>query len=305
MYLTFYTDACTIANFVLAHFSPQVAIQHPIVSPILELLGVETFGILDDKFSEIINGVIRTHEEAYQEDSQLDFTDVYMKRMRDSASVPSSSFHGRHGERNLHYSLNDLMQAGTITTGATMGWATLFMAKNPEVQERVQRELDLTVGRNRLPTWGDRTGTPYTEAVLHEIQRMSDLVPIGLPHMSRRDAKIGGYDLPKGTQVFPMLGMVMKNPKLFPNPERFDPGRFLSEDGRRFEPSPYVVPFGVGRRRCLGEGLARMELYRFFTGMLHRFSVRRHPDDGLDHVVGTLATLNAPSQYRVMFVPRT
>ena len=245
---------------------------------------------------------IRSHEQTFQEDSvSRDFIDSYLKRKLVDASNPESTFHGSDGELQLKNVLFDLLMAGSETTSTTLNWATLYMVKNPEVQTRVQAELDSVTGSSRSPSWSDRTDTPYTEAVIHEIQRQGDILPLSVMHSSTKDIHIGGFYIPKGTQVLANIGAVMKDPGAFPEPGAFRPERFLL-DGK-FVPNPKVVPYGIGKRRCLGESLAKMELYKFFTGILHRFKIRNVPGQFVseDHVPGTTHT---PRPYLVSFEPR-
>ena len=97
------------------------------------------------------------------------------------------------------------------------------------------------------------------------------MLPLGVPRSAAVDAKLGEYTIPKGTQVFQNMTSVHFDPELFPDPHRFDPTRHLATEDGRFVPSPHVLPFGTGRRRCLGEVLAKPSLYLFFTGITARF----------------------------------
>ncbi len=281
--------------------SVQLATQRPFLIPLLELFKVDTFAIVQQVFENVIAQVVTKHEENFQEESLLDFTDAYLKQIHDNADNSSSSFYGHEGKRNIQAVLSDIVQAGTDTTSNTLCWAVLFMAKNPDIQRQVQEELDQIIGTGRLATWADRPSLPYTEATLHEAQRLANLVPFGLPHSASKDIHIGGFLIPKGTEVYALLGRVMLNPQLFPNPLKFDPSRFVSAN-RKFEPSPLVIPFGVGKRRCLGETLARMELFRFFTGIIQRyFSVSPAKGEDLNLVSGSLGGLNGPSKFSLQF----
>ncbi len=279
----------------------MVAINFPFVSKILSKVKVETFDIVSNDLTKLISEVVQAHEDTFQEDNLRDFTDAYIKARYDNASNPDSSFYGKDGHQNVLGVLTDLAQAGTDTTSITLGWGLLFMVLHPDIQKEVQDELDAVVGRSRLPCWSDRTSTPYTEAVLHEIQRRANILPNGVPHATRVDVNFRGFFIPKGTVVFPNLEAVLMNPDLFPDPERFDPERFLRNG--KFDPNPNVIPFGVGKRRCLGETLARMELYRFFTGILHRFTVESRPGQELS----TKPSLGAASMtppFEARFVSR-
>ncbi len=280
----------------------QVAIAYPWLSRVFEAIGIDTFDIVFKDFYKIVSRVVKNHEDSYQEDNLRDFTDSYLKHRQDNTANSTSSFYGKDGLLNQRAVLNDLMQAGTDTTSITLTWALLFMVENPEIQKKVQEELDDVVGRSRLPCWADRTSTPYTEAALHEVQRCGDIVPNGVGHMTREDTNLAGYFIPKGTQVVPFLSAVLTDPEHFPEPEKFDPTRYITKDGS-FEPSPHVIPFGVGKRRCLGETLARMELYRFFTGVLHRFTVEKKP--GLEiPMQKELGQASMPARFEVKFTAR-
>ena len=94
----------------------------------------------------------------------------------------SSSFFGQLGIDNLKVTLFDLFLAGSETTSTTLTWAALYMVRYPHIQEKVQQELDKVVGTNRLPSTSDRPNLPYTEAVLMEIQRHANIVPMGVQH---------------------------------------------------------------------------------------------------------------------------
>ncbi|NXA44203.1 CP2G1 protein, partial [Eudromia elegans] len=119
----------------------------------------------------------------------------------------------------------------------------------------------------------DRARMPYTDAVIHEVQRVIDLIPMDLPHMVTRDTLFRGYLLPKGTEVYPLLSTVLHDPTMFARPHAFDPGHFLGADGS-FKKNEAFVPFSSGKRICLGEALARMELFLFLTSVLQQFRLQ-------------------------------
>ncbi|KAH7718158.1 CYP-33A1 protein [Aphelenchoides avenae] len=116
----------------------------------------------------------------------------------------------------------------------------------------------------------DRSSLHYTNAVIMEAQRVCNLSPQNILHRTTRDVEVDGYMLSEGTAIVPQISTVLYDEKIFPDPKRFDPSRFLDENGR-FKPMPQVIPFSVGKRQCLGEGLARMELYLFVANLFNQF----------------------------------
>nr|XP_014585311.2 cytochrome P450 2W1 isoform X2 [Equus caballus] len=196
---------------------------------------------------------------------------------------------GLFAEANMVACALDMVMAGTETTSATLQWAALLMGKHPSVQGRVQEELDRVLGPERLPRLEDQRSLPYTNAVLHEVQRFITL----LPHVARctaADTQLCGYQLPKGTPVVPLLSSVLLDKTQWATPHQFNPGHFLDADGRFVKPAAFL-PFSAGRRVCVGESLARSELFLLFAGLLQRY--RLLPPPGLSPA--TLDTTPAPA----------
>uniref|UniRef100_A0A803TUT7 Uncharacterized protein n=1 Tax=Anolis carolinensis TaxID=28377 RepID=A0A803TUT7_ANOCA len=98
---------------------------------------------------------------------------------------------------NLLQSTLDLFVAGTETTSATLHWAVLYMAVYPEIQAKVQAEIDSVIGQSHLPAMADRDNMPYTNAVIHEIQRRSSIVVVNAPRLTANDTQVAGFHLPK------------------------------------------------------------------------------------------------------------
>lgn len=205
---------------------------------------------------------------------------------------------------NLAVCGSNLFTAGTETTSTTLRFGLLLLMKYPEVQAKVHEELDRVIGRHQPPSMKDKMKLPYTDAVLHEIQRYITLLPSSLPHAVVQDTKFRDYVIPKGTAVFPMLSSIMLDQKEFANPEKFDPGHFLDKNGC-FKKTDYFVPFSLGKRACVGESLARMELFLFLTTLLQKFSLKSlvEPKD-LDIKPITTGIINLPPPYKLCLVPR-
>ncbi|XP_056277181.1 cytochrome P450 2J1-like [Pseudoliparis swirei] len=137
---------------------------------------------------------------------------------------------------------------------------------------KVQAEIDEVIGTSRQPSMEDRADLPYTEAVIHEIQRMANIGPLSLPHATTREIHLGGSTIPKGVTVIPNLNSVLFDKNEWETPDTFNPGHFLNQEGK-FVKRAAFLPFSAGKRVCLGENLARMELFLFFTSLMQHFII--------------------------------
>jgi len=173
----------------------------------------------------------------------------------------------------MEENVRGLMAAGTETTANTICWLIVSMMLNPEVQKKVQKELDEVIGTERAANYADRQRTPYTEATICEVQRRFTLVPNNVPHKNFEECEIMGYKIPKNSFILSNIWAVHMDPKLWKDPEEFRPERFLNENGE-LDRKEYLIPFSMGKRQCLGENLARMELYLYFTTMLQKFTFK-------------------------------
>ncbi|XP_012889801.1 PREDICTED: cytochrome P450 2C5-like isoform X4 [Dipodomys ordii] len=197
----------------------------------------------------------------------------------------------------------DLFGAGTETTSTTLRYSLLLLMKHPHVTAKVKEEIDHVIGRHRSPCMQDRSQMPYTDAVMHEIQRYIDLLPLSLLHAVTRDVKFRDYIIPKGTNILTSLTSVLHDPKEFPNPDKFDPGHFLDKSGN-FKKSDYFMPFSTGKRICVGEGLARMELFLFLTTILQNFNLKSLMDpQDLNTTPVLNGFISVPPSYQLSFIP--
>uniref|UniRef100_A0A3P8ZYU8 Uncharacterized protein n=1 Tax=Esox lucius TaxID=8010 RepID=A0A3P8ZYU8_ESOLU len=195
-----------------------------------------------------------------------DLLEAFLIKMLEEKDDPNTEF----CYDNMVMTAWNLFSAGTETTSSTLRQSFLMMMKYPSIQGKVQKEIDDVIG-SRVPTVDDRVKMPYTDAVLHEVQRFMDLAPTSVPHKVIRDTEFHNYLIPEGTMVLPLLSSVLCDPELFKNPDEFDPENFLDENGR-FKKNDGFLAFGLGKRACLGEALARMELFLFFTSLLQCFT---------------------------------
>ena len=142
--------------------------------------------------------------------------------------------------------MTDLFGAGTESTNTTLRWALLYLLHHPDVQLRVQREIDDVIGSSRMPSMKDKQSMPYTEAVLCEVQRMGDIVPLGAPHCATEDAWVRGYRIPRGTHVVTLLYAAHRDPQVWQDPDTFNPSRFLDYEGN-ISRDDRLIPFSMGQ----------------------------------------------------------
>ncbi|CAF95844.1 unnamed protein product, partial [Tetraodon nigroviridis] len=217
---------------------------------------------------DFIKEKIKEHKQNLDPSTTGDYIDCYLNKIQKTNLEPNSTFH----EENLVVCVWDLFLAGTDTTTCTLRWLFLFMAKYPEMQEKVQAEIDAVIGRSRQASMDDCVNMPYTNAVIHESLRMGNVVPLSLLHATGQELHLRGYTIPKGTTVIANLTSALFDKNEWETPFAFNPGHFLDEEGK-FRKRAAFIPFSAGRRVCLGENLARMMLFLFFTSFMQEFSI--------------------------------
>ncbi|XP_078097202.1 cytochrome P450 2F3-like [Mustelus asterias] len=194
------------------------------------------------KIKGFLREMIQSHKEARAEGRPQDFTASFLAKMEEEKDDPRSEFN----DENLLLSTFNIFLAGTDTTSSTMRWGLLLFLKYPDIQERIQSEIDRVIGSERMPTVEDREKMPYTDAAIHEVQRYSNIIPLNLPHTVMRDTEFRGFLIPKGMIVIPLLASVLYDPDCWETPEAFRPDRFLDEKGQ-LKQNEAFMPFSAGR----------------------------------------------------------
>ncbi|KAK6942124.1 Cytochrome P450 [Dillenia turbinata] len=178
----------------------------------------------------------------------------------------------------------DMITAGMDTTAISVEWAMAEVVKHPRVQQKAQEELDRVVGSGRVMTESDFSNLPYLQCVAKEAMRLHPPTPLMLPHRANANVKIGGYDIPKGSNVHVNVWAVARDPAVWKNPLEFRPERFLEEDvdmkGHDFR----LLPFGAGRRVCPGAQLGINLVTSMLGHLLHHFTWAPPPGVSPDEI---------------------
>ncbi|XP_078517164.1 cytochrome P450 2G1-like [Lissotriton helveticus] len=251
-------------------------------------------------FEDLLLDRIKSHQENLDCSSPQDFVDCYLIRKEQEKDNPCSEF----SIKNLVPTIMDILLGGLDTVTNTMRHGILYLLKYPEVQGKIHEEIDRVIGQHRTPMYEDRNKMPYTNAVIHEILRVADNFPLGINHSVVSNTNFRGYTIPKGTDVMYLLSTVLKDRKYFNDPDNFNPERFLDENGA-FKTINASVPFSIGKRNCLAEGLARMEIFMFLTTILQNFSLKSPLDPkDIDFTPREFGIANVAPVYKLSFVPR-
>ncbi|CAJ0965915.1 unnamed protein product [Ranitomeya imitator] len=250
-----------------------------------------------NKMQNFVQDTFTRKEKELDINNQRNLIDAFLAKQQEGKPESKLYYHNK----NLGMLVSNLFAAGMETTSTTLRWGLLLMMKYPEIQKKVQCEIENVIG-SAQPQVEHRKEMPYTDAVIHEIQRFGDIVPGSLPHSTTKDITFRGYFLPKGTTVIPLLHSVLKDKAYFEKPEEFYPEHFLDSDGK-FKRNEAFVPFSLGKRSCAGENLAKMEMFLFFTTLLQNFTFQAPPGAKLDLNPAPGLT-NAPLPHEICAIPR-
>ncbi|XP_072248013.1 cytochrome P450 2B4-like [Leuresthes tenuis] len=253
-----------------------------------------------EEIREFAKTKIQEHKETLDPSSPRDFIDCFLIRSEQEKDIPTTEFH----YENLIATVMNLFLAGTETTSSTIRYALSVLMKHQNIQEKMQQEIDTVIEKGRCPSMVDRKSLPFTDAVIHEVQRFLDIVPFSLPHYALQDISFRAYTIPKDTVIVPLLHSVLKEENQWETPLSFNPHHFLDQNGN-FKKHPAFMPFSAGKRACVGESLARMELFIFLVSLLQdfTFSCPEGPDS-ISLIPEYSSFANVPRRYNIIATPR-
>uniref|UniRef100_A0AAV2MAS0 Steroid 21-hydroxylase n=1 Tax=Knipowitschia caucasica TaxID=637954 RepID=A0AAV2MAS0_KNICA len=267
--------------------SPELQQLHHCLNEIVGLWGSSWISALDSfpllrklpnpVFSRLLKEVVRRD-------------DIIQKHLDDYKAL---------SDTHVHMATVDLLIGGTETTAAWLNWTIAFLLHRPEVQSRVHEELSVVLD-GQDPKYSDRHKFPALNALVQEVLRLRPVAPLAVPHRAIRDSSIAGYFIPKNTVIIPNLFGAHHDPAVWPDPYSFRPERFLEGQGS----TRALVPFGGGARLCLGESVAKMELFLFTAYLLRDFQFVLPEDVPLPDLKGVASVVLKIQPFKVIALPR-
>lgn len=216
----------------------------------------------------------------------------YLQQVESTISE-SSSFYGESGYDFTVDALIGMMLGGAETTATTLNWLLFYMCTCPDIQNKLQQDVDQIGGEICL---ADRKRLTYAEAVIEETLRMASTLPMGLIHVLENDLVWNEWKFPKGMLLIPNIYHVHNDPSIWGDPEVFRPERFLdsrSSTGRTLKDC--IMSFQVGRRICPGTTIARDVLLLSVCNLIRQFSFHRATDlDSDQYLAADVGYLSVP-----------
>ncbi|KAI8994213.1 cytochrome P450 [Trametes punicea] len=243
---------------VLRHLPPST----PWIGKVLKEIAASkapNVRLVEDEFAEAKTHVVRTH---------------LLARMSHTSQLQGASQEEEKITKQV--AASHIFDAAICQIFSTAQGFFLAMALYPEVQRKAHAELDAVVGPHRLPDYSDMEALVYISAIVKESLRWHNVIPLGVGHKTTADVDLRGYFIPAGTTVVPNVWSCMHDPEIYPDPDRFNPDRFILDE--KLDPDvldPATMAFGFGRRICPGRYFAEAGLFIMIASVLHVFEI--HP----------------------------
>ncbi|XVE69972.1 hypothetical protein DITRI_Ditri10aG0034000 [Diplodiscus trichospermus] len=253
------------------------------------------------ELNEVAEGWLQDHKRNKSDSSKLkneDFMDVMLSSLTD---------YGKHDADTLNKATSmGLTLAASDTTTVTLTWILSLLLNNRHVLKKVQEELDIHVGKDKLVEESDIKKLVYLQAIIKETLRLYPAGPLLLPHVAMEDCVVSGYHIPAGTRLFINAHKLHRDPRVWSDPCEFQPERFLTTHkdidvkGQNFE----LIPFGSGRRMCPGVSFALQVLELTVASLLQGFEFGTPLDEPVDMTEGIGLTNLKATPLQVYLTPR-
>ncbi|KAG1723276.1 cytochrome P450 [Suillus lakei] len=209
-------------------------------------------------------------------------------------------------DEEMAYLAGSLFGAGSDTTAVAIMVVVMASACYPKAQEKVQEELDIVIGRDRAPTFDDYSSLPQIEAFMLECLRWRPVTTLGFAHRALTDIVYGAIVF--GNHWYRMMYIlgekaISRDPSVYPNPDQFDPERWLNSDGKIREDLKFPS-FGFGRRICPGQHIANRSVFINLALLLWSFKITEDPENPIDQSGFVDGVIAHPKPFAVCFQPR-
>ena len=258
-----------------------------------------------DAVENYIESNIEQHRESFEPENLGDITDGLLKASDELTESEKKRLNLSESDI-VKGSLIQFVAAGTQLPNFILRWGLLYMIAYPEIQTKIQQELDEVVGRDRQISFKDRSKLPFTEACINEILRHSSTTTVpAVNYATTSDTILGDYFIGQNTPLIINYYSLTRDERCWKNPEQFNPYRFLNEDGKlRKDLLDKFYPFGIGPRRCLGEYLGRFQIFALFANLLRKCKFERVPMEELSFEAEFPGPFVFPKEYKLTVKPR-
>ncbi|MGJ5673987.1 MAG: cytochrome P450 [Nostochopsis sp.] len=259
---------------------------------------------IDDVLESMVLSKLKKYQDSYDPNNLRGMVDALLKAANDISESDKQTL-GLTEDLIVEGTAQEMMGSGTQPVSPILSWAMLYMIAYPDVQAEVQQELDTVIGKEQQVHFEDRTRLPFTQACIYEIMRHAPYFPTALPHSTTTDTSLNGYFIPKNTPVYINLYSLTRDESYWEKPDKFNPYRFLTNNRQiREDLLDKYYPFGLGKRRCFGEYLGRLEVFLFFSNLMHLCKFEKVAGDQLSFECQTGAVTMPKESHKVIVSPR-
>ncbi|XP_066535478.1 cytochrome P450 1B1 isoform X2 [Hoplias malabaricus] len=239
------------------------------------------FKQLNLEFFDFICAKVDEHRGNLDKSHARDMTDAFILAVQQDAVSKTLS------QKDVAPAIGDIFGASQDTLSTALQWIVLVLVRYPDIQKRLQEEVDKVVDKSRLPALEDQPHIPYVMAFIYEVMRFTCFIPVTVPHSTTTATSINGYHIPKDTVVFINQWSVNHDPSKWDQPSVFNPERFLDENGAlNKDLTSNVLIFSLGKRRCIGEELSKLQLFLFTTLLVHQCNFATEKPPTMDYIYG-------------------
>ncbi|KAJ3610498.1 hypothetical protein NHX12_022590 [Muraenolepis orangiensis] len=233
----------------------------------------DNFKNLNLEYNVFVGEKVAEHRRTLQPSTIRDVTDACILAMDQVRNTGKGV-----GKDYVPPTIADVFGASQDTLSTALQWIILILVRFPDIQLRLQEVVDKVVDRERLPSIEDQPRLPYVMAFIYEVFRYTSFLPLTIPHSTTTDTTIMGFSVPKDTVVFVNQWSINHDRDMWTQPDTFEPQRFLHPDGSfNRDLAGNVLIFSLGKRRCIGEDLSKMQLFIFTSLLAHQCHITADP----------------------------